>query len=193
MKQVSFYAAVLCLTLFLNSCGENSDTSQPEESLEDLSAIPTLELRQGDNDLLTQANQPRNEDIRPENMDLNSVLSYVFVEPADSLSVMRQYQKGDMIHLSLGGELNISAQINRNQESGENIRNLSAAIQEPHSGVVTISVGQNSMTGNIDLASENRLFHIRYDSVSGKHYLAEIDREKLDVMEGSEPLDADSD
>lgn len=72
---------------------------------------------------------------------------------------------------------------------GEIIRNLFASIMDPYEGVVTLALEEKRMTGNIDLVSKNRLFYLRYDSLSGLHYLAEIDRTKLDVIEGDDPLE----
>lgn len=148
-------------------------------------------MQHGNEFLLTPVGHITEEYSTPEHLDRETVRSFIFVQSTDSISVMRDYQQGRLFRLSLDEDLQITAQINRNQAMGERIRNLSASIMDPYEGVVTLAIEEDRMTGNIDLVSENRLFHLRYDSLSGLHYLAEIDREKLDVIEGDDPLEFD--
>jgi len=182
-----FGFAILAL---IYSCSEGQDENvEPDPG--STPGIPELAMQPGDDHLLTPVPNPASDSAatEPGGMDREAVLSYVYVAPSDSLRALRQYREGEVITLSLDQDLSIAARINRNQAFGEQIRNLTATILDPHEGVVTLSIDRESMTGNIDLVSENRLFHIRYDSLSGTHYVAEIDRDKLDVIEGSQAIE----
>ncbi|NBC26999.1 MAG: hypothetical protein GVY08_09065 [Bacteroidetes bacterium] len=190
MKKTIRLVFALSITVLLYSCSESQEENvdqDPDSSVR----TPTLAMQTGvDNLLMPVPNQTSDSAAaEPAGMDREAVLSYVYVEPSDSLGALRQYRKGEVITLSLDQDLSISARINRNQALGEHIRNLTASILDPHEGAVTLSIDRKSMTGTIDLLSENRLFHIRYDSLSGTHYVAEIDRDKLDVIEGSEAIE----
>ncbi|NBC27513.1 MAG: hypothetical protein GVY08_11675 [Bacteroidetes bacterium] len=190
MKKSIRLVFALSITVLLYSCSEGQEENVDQDPGSS-SITPTLAMQTGvDNLLMPVPNQTSDSAAaEPAGMDRQAVLSYVYVEPSDSLGALRQYREGEVITLSLDQDLSISARINRNQALGEHIRNLTASILDPHEGAVTLSIDRKSMTGNIDLLSENRLFHIRYDSLSGTHYVAEIDRNKLDVIEGSEAIE----
>lgn len=185
-----------CLTLFYLisgflfwSCASDRENPSMQTEGDEQTMVPRLMMKPADSLFFTPVGHLTDGYQSPEHLDHNAALSFIFVEPADSWSSIRNYSTGATLDFSLDDDLTISARINRNQAIGERIRNLTATILEPHDGVVTLSVNEDTMTGNIDLVSENRLFHIRYDSRNGLHYLAEIDRSKLDVQQGSEPLE----
>lgn len=188
---------LMLIIVLITGCNRHEKTSQSLALTDDdagsdniISAeIPHLSIESGEQYFLQPAGHLTDANKIPGNMDRDTVHSFIFVQLKDSLQRIRQYQRGNTIEISLNNKLSITARINRNQAVGRQIRNLTATIIEPHRGVLTLSVADNSITGNIDLLSEDRLFHIRFDPVSGLHYLAEINREKLDVIEGSEPLE----
>lgn len=193
MKQLSIYLTALCFVtaLLFSGCGDNQQQSSAQTENQEISELPRLMIQISDSLFFTPAGHLTDGYQTPEHLDRGAVQSFIFVEPTNEWSTIRNYQSGSVLNFSLDKDLTIAARINRNQSVGEEIRNLTASILEPHEGVVTLSVEKERLTGNIDLVSSNRLFHIRYDSLSGKHYIAEIDREKLDVQEGSQPLDFD--
>lgn len=170
------------------SCSGEAEVDDVEAVL-DTTEVPRLMMQPGAEFLLNPIGHLTEDYRTPEHLGRESAMSFIFVQPTDSISVMREYEQGRVVRLSLDEDLEISARINRNQAMGERIRNLTASILDPYEGVITLALEESRMTGNIDLVSENRLFHLRYDSLSGLHYLAEIDREKLDVVEGDDPLE----
>lgn len=185
---------LICGFVFLAfSCGDETDrrVADSEVAADDLSEIPRLNMQPGNGFLLTPVGHLTEDYETPDHIDKEALRSFIFVQPGDSLNAVRQFDRGHIVEFSLDEDLTISARINRNQAMGQRIRNLTASILEPYGGVVTLSIDQDRMTGNIDLVSENRLFHLRYDSLSGLHYLAEIDRSRLDVQEGADPLEID--
>ncbi len=191
MNRLLAIVLIIGFVLLAFSCGEESGSGEAvsEITAEDLSEIPRLNIQPGENYLLTPVGHLTEEYETPDHIDKEALRSFIFVQPGDSLNAVRQFESGRIVEFSLDQDLTITARINRNQAMGQRIRNLTASILEPHAGVVTLSIDQDRMTGNIDLVSENRLFHLRYDSLSGLHYLAEIDRSRLDVQEGDDPLE----
>ena len=193
MKKLLIIALISGFVLLAFSCGEETGNGEAvgEIAAEDLSEIPRLNMQPGNNFLLTPVGHLTDDYETPDHIDKEALRSFIFVQPGDSLNAVRQFESGRIVEFSLDENLAISARINRNQAMGQRTRNLTASILEPYAGVVTLSIDQDRMTGNIDLVSENRLFHLRYDSLSGLHYLAEIDRSRLDVLEGEDPLEID--
>ncbi|CAN5485919.1 hypothetical protein BH23BAC3_BH23BAC3_05860 [soil metagenome] len=189
MKQLYIILISCCLILSGVSCNGDSEVETTDTIPEVMPEVPRLMMQPGNEFLLTPVGHLTEEYRTPEHLDREAVRSFIFVQSTDSISVMREYQQGKLFRLSLDEDLQITAQINRNQAMGERIRNLSASILDPYEGVVTLALEEARMTGNIDLVIENRLFHLRYDSLSGLHYLAEIEREKLDVIEGDDPFE----
>ncbi len=189
MKHLFILLISCCFVFSAVSCNGDSEVETADTTSREVPEIPRLMMQHGNEFLLTPVGHITEEYNTPEHLDRETVRSFIFVQPTDSISVMREYQQGRLFRISLDEDLQITAQINRNQAMGERIRNLSASIMDPYEGVVTLALEEDRMTGNIDLVSENRLFHLRYDSLSGLHYLAEIDREKLDVIEGDDPLE----
>lgn len=188
MKQIYFSLFIIFGLILMVSCNGEPEAGDVEV-MQDTTEVPRLMMQPGNEFLLTPIGHLTEEYRTPEHLDRESVRSFIFVQSTDSISVMREYEQGRIVQLSLDEDLEISARINRNQAMGERIRNLTASILDPYEGVITLALEEDRMTGNIDLVSENRLFHLRYDSLSGLHYLAEIDREKLDVVEGDDPLE----
>jgi len=198
MKQTYNLLIMISLMLLTISCNGNTEAEEVDAyEVEDVdtaqhdSEIPRLMMQPGNEFLLTPIGHLTDEFSTPEHLDREAARSFIFVQTTDSINVMREYEEGRVLKLSLDEDLEISARINRNQAMGERIRNLTASILDPYEGVITLALEEDRMTGNIDLVSENRLFHLRFDSLSGLHYLAEIDREKLDVIEGEDPLEFD--
>lgn len=186
----AYLPVLLLMLLLLANCGGAGEAPRVSEevhgSVSDI--IPRLQMERGSHYLLQPAGHPEDSLKIPENLEKEAIRSYVFVRPGVSTMQISRFQPGKVLAISLDDGLDIRVRINRNQAIGQRIRNLTGTIAEPHSGILTLSVTDSSMTGNIDLLSESKLYYIRYDSKSGLHYLAEIDRDKLDVLKGSEPL-----
>jgi len=188
MKHAYYCLSIIFVLMFIASCNGREEAEEVE-AVHDTPEVPRLMMQPGDEYLLTPIGHLTEDFTTPEHLGRESAKSFIFVQSTDSISVMREYERGRVVKLSLDEDLEISARINRNQAMGERIRNLTATILDPYEGVITLALEEDRMTGNIDLVSENRLFHLRYDSLSGLHYLAEIDRAKLDVIEGDGPLE----
>lgn len=192
MKPKNFLFSVIWILsacLLIGGCGNAREQPSTQSAPDNLTGLPQLMIEPGDSLLFTQA-KPSDENLTPPaTLDNAPITAYSFIEPARPLDSIKTYRQGKLIHLSLDENLTVKARINRNQPIGDTIRILTGPLLDPYTGNIILSVDEEAVTGSIDVLSENRLFYIRYDRASGYHYLAEIDRSKLDILEGSEPLE----
>ena len=182
---IALFAASLILGGCSNGSGDLSDISEKNT----FQSPSELRIDSADS-LLFTAVQATDRSIQwPADMSDSLVVGYSFVELASEPNEVSSFTPGTLIHLSLDENLTVTARVNRNQAVGDNTRSVTGSLQSPHTGDITFAVNQNHVTGTVNLYDANRLFYIRYDQESNRHYIAEINRDKLDVMEGSQPLE----
>jgi len=116
-----------------------------------------------------------------------SVIGYVYIQFNDQRWRPDLMDAGDTMVLYLPGDLKPEAEIRRKRRIGDLV-SITADLLEPHHGFVSLTHEKNRTVGTIELYSEKRTFHIRYDRQNDMVYLAEVDPAKLDVLEGSPPL-----
>lgn len=173
-------------SMVLFSC--SNQTEEETETGDDVVLeIPMLTPASGDEALFTPSEPTASIDFSTKE-NREAMIAYTLVQIQDNITDL---QRGDQFQIHLDGNLSVSAVVRRNQEQVAGIQSFTANLQEPHSGDVTVTIRDGKMTGFIDVLSENRLFHIQFDELNSMHLLAEIDRDKLDVQEGSEPLEMD--
>lgn len=185
---VSVLSIIFLVTLLFGGCGNNSDQPSYQLNEHGMTGPAQLNIQSGDSLFLASADFPDAKLQLPADMSDSLIVAYSFVEPAESPDNIKTFTPGKMIHFSVDKNLTITVRINRNLPVGDTVQSLTGTIQDPHTGTITLSVNQNMLSGTIDVLSENRLFYLRYDRQSGRHYVAEIDRTKLDQEEGSQPL-----
>ena len=183
---VSLYLATAAAFFLTGGCSNNGESAANEKE----STGPAhLQVQAGDSLLFSEAGSVDSVLSLPADMSDSLVVAFTFVEPAESLNNITSYTGGERVHLSLDENLTVTARIDRNQPVGDNIRTITGTILEPHKGNIMLTVNREMLSGSIDLLSPNRLFYIRYDRESARHYLAEINRSMLDIQENSPPLE----
>lgn len=184
-----FFSIVLVTAFFLiGGCSNGSGDSPNISDTNSIEAYAELKIQSADS-LLFTAIQAADRSIQwPADMSDSLVIGYSFVESVNEPGVIGSFTPGTLIHLSLDENLTVTARVKRNQAVGDNTRSITGSVQSPHTGDVTLIVNQNHVTGTVNLYDINRLFYIRYDHESNRHYIAEINSEKLDIQEGSQPL-----
>jgi len=183
---VSFYLATAAAFFLTGGCSNNGESAANEKE----STGPAhLQVQAGDSLLFSEAGSVDSDLSLPADMSDSLVVAFTFVEPTESLNNITSYTGGERVHLSLDKNLTVTARIDRNQPVGDNIRTITGTILEPHKGNIMLTVNQEMLSGSIDVLSPNRLFYIRYDRESARHYLAEINRSMLDIQENSPPLE----
>ena len=185
---VSLYLATAAAFFLTGGCSNNGESAANEK--ESTGPGPAhLQVQAGDSLLFSEAGSVDSDLSLPADMSDSLVVAFTFVEPTESLNNITSYTGGERVHLSLDKNLTVTARIDRNQPVGDTIRTLTGTILEPHKGNIMLTVNQEMLRGSIDLLSPNRLFYIRYDRESARHYLAEINRSMLDIQENSPPLE----
>ncbi len=164
----------------------NEAAAQPEyERAEDAVTMPETFWYEADPSSVFQtvgAPDTIAEDLRHE-----SVMGYVYIQFNDHTWRLEELKPGDGITLHLPDDLLLEAEIRRVRR-GESLVSVTADVREPHRGFVSVTHEKNRTVGMIEIYSEKRTFHIRYDGQNDMIYLAEVDPAKLDVPEGSPPL-----
>lgn len=83
--------------------------------------------------------------------------------------------------------------IRRVQETMPGLLSIAANIDDRDTGLATLVLQDNKLSGSLELYKEKLRYQVAYDSASSKHYLTEINPEDLDILEGGAPLEAPND
>lgn len=123
-----------------------------------------------------------------ENLVHESVIGFTYLEFNDTVWNLDGLQVNDQIYLNLPDDIRIEATVLRQQETLPSVTAVTAQLNDPYEGTVTLTqVGQKTIS-DIKLENENRHFQVRYDSNAGSHYLMEIDPAQSASLPGAEPL-----
>lgn len=184
----------MCLTISIVLAGCNGETNR-DQAGENESGISgnveqkpeKLHLSAGAESIIKPADTPAA--ISPEFDE--AVAGFRYVRLDTSVWKPGVISAGDTFAISLPGNLMLNATVSRVQRPFENIISIIARTDGDYRADITLTVENGRTSGNIAVYSEGKTFHLRYDREAELHYLAEIDPEKLDIMEGSEPLQSD--
>lgn len=182
--EVIFLLSFIGMGLF--SCSNQTEENAEAEN-DVVLEIPMLTPVSGDEALFSPSEPTASVDFSTKE-NREAIIAYTLVQLQGNITNL---QRDDQFQIHLDSNLSVTAVVRRNEEQVSGIQSLSANLQEPHTGNVTVTIRDGKMTGFMDVLSENRLFHIQYDERNSMHFLAEIDRNKLDIQEGSEPLEMD--
>lgn len=184
-----FILTVLVFTLSLftiTSCAGEEEGAGTEEV-----EAAILEMEHNSQSILIPQSAEEPEARLPRELQHESVMAYRYVNQNEEQPKAADLRSGDTFMLALTGDLSVEASVVRSGEQVPGVRGITAEVKDPHSGFISFTAQDGRLTGNIDLLSVNRLFHLRYDRLNEMHYLAEIDREKLDIMPESPPEQID--
>lgn len=188
--RLPFIASLLfAASLMFWGCGERGENASSSMNMVDKTPIAPLQIQAEDSLLFSPAGSLDSSFVWPADLNDSLVTAFSFIRPSETSEVIKTFEPGTLIHLSLDEDLAISVEIKRNQAIGGETRSITGTIKDPHNGSFTLSVNEDMLSGSINVLSENRLFYIRYNQKSDRHYLAEINRDMLDVQEGSQPLE----
>ena len=188
MKIVKVAISILFLSLLLLavSCADNGESTE-EATDRDVAEVEVFDMDRNESSLFLPSERTIEPEQLPRELAHESVIAYRLVDNNEDLPSLKGLQRGDKVELTLTNGLVVEAQIVRNREQVTGIAGITAEIQAPHNGFISLTVQNGIIIGNIDLLSERKLFHLRYDRENDQHYLAEIDREKMDIIPGSAP------
>lgn len=174
---------VLSFSFFsITSCAGEEEGAEAEEI-----EATVFDMEHDSDSILLPYSADEPEARLPRELQHVSIIAYRYVNLNEELPRLSELSSGDTFTLSLADELKVEASIVRSGEQVPGVRSITAEVQDPHRGFISLTAQDDRLTGNIDLLSVNRLFHLRYDRLNEMHYLAEIDRDKMDIMPGSPP------
>ena len=189
VRPASIVSLLMAASLIFWGCGDSDENGSSSMNMNETASPALLQIQPADSLLFSPSGTIDSSFVWPADLNDSLVTAFSFIRPSESTDAIKTFTPGTLIHISLDDNLTISVEVKRNQAIGDETRSITGTIQAPHSGSFTLSVRPEMLGGTINLLSENRLFYIRYDQQSGRHYLAEINRDMLDVQEGSEPLE----
>jgi len=189
VRPASIVSLLMAASLIFWGCGDSDENGSSSMNMNETASPALLQIQPADSLLFSPSGTIDSSFVWPADLNDSLVTAFSFIRPSESTDAIKTFTPGTLIHISLDDNLTISVEVKRNQAIGDETRSITGTIQAPHSGSFTLSVRPEMLGGTINLLSENRLFYIRYDQESGRHYLAEINRDMLDVQEGSEPLE----
>jgi len=189
VRPASIVSLLMAASLIFWGCGDSDENGSSSMNMNETASPALLQIQPADSLLFSPSGTIDSSFVWPADLNASLVTAFSFIRPSESTDAIKTFTPGTLIHISLDDNLTISVEVKRNQAIGDETRSITGTIQAPHSGSFTLSVRPEMLGGTINVLSENRLFYIRYDQQSGRHYLAEINRDMLDVQEGSEPLE----
>ena len=189
VRPASIVSLLMAASLIFWGCGDSDENGSSSMNMNETASPALLQIQPADSLLFSPSGTIDSSFVWPADLNDSLVTAFSFIRPLESTDAIKTFTPGTLIHISLDDNLTISVEVKRNQAIGDETRSITGTIQAPHSGSFTLSVRPEMLGGTINLLSENRLFYIRYDQQSGRHFLAEINRDMLDVQEGSEPLE----
>jgi len=189
VRPASIVSLLMAASLIFWGCGDSDENGSSSMNMNETASPALLQIQPADSLLFSPSGTIDSSFVWPADLNDSLVTAFSFIRPSESTDAIKTFTPGTLIHISLDDNLTISVEVKRNQAIGDETRSITGTIQAPHSGSFTLSVRPEMLGGTINVLSENRLFYIRYDQQSGRHYLAEINRDMLDVQEGSEPLE----
>ncbi|HKL16200.1 MAG TPA: hypothetical protein VJ915_11225 [Balneolaceae bacterium] len=189
VRPASIVSLLMAASLIFWGCGDSDENGSSSMNMNETASPALLQIQPADSLLFSPSGTIDSSFVWPADLNDSLVTAFSFIRPSESTDAIKTFTPGTLIHISLDDNLTISVEVKRNQAIGDETRSITGTIQAPHSGSFTLSVRPDMLGGTINVLSENRLFYIRYDQESGRHYLAEINRNMLDVQEGSEPLE----
>jgi len=189
VRPASIVSLLMAASLIFWGCGDSDENGSSSMNMNETASPALLQIQPADSLLFSPSGTIDSSFVWPADLNDSLVTAFSFIRPSESTDAIKTFTPGTLIHISLDDNLTISVEVKRNQAIGDETRSITGTIQAPHSGSFTLSVRPEMLGGTINVLSENRLFYIRYDQQSGRHFLAEINRDMLDVQEGSEPLE----
>lgn len=79
-------------------------------------------------------------------------------------------------------------QVQRVQETMPGIITIAANVEDRDTGLASLVIKNNRITGSLDLYKENIRYKVRFDSTSNSHYIQEMTPEEREQREGGTPL-----
>lgn len=171
---------LIILSSIIFACS-NGETQNDEPDV--IHTPPVLAISEVENSAIKPAEEP---ETITHHIQHESVMGYRYIDTENwDIASMTA---GSTFSLSLADELTVDAEVVRVMRPIQNILSFTGRITGDHQGDVSITLDGERISANISVTDLGRNFHIRYDSEASKHYITEIDVQKLDTLEGGVPL-----
>ncbi|MAO66544.1 MAG: hypothetical protein CL666_16255 [Balneola sp.] len=114
---------------------------------------------------------------------------YIEVSPSDLGSV----KKGDEINLAAEDtSMSFTLTIRRVSEAVKGIKSISAYVDDSETGQAALIFRGGRLSGQIDIFDQDLRYSVAFDTAQGAYYLQQVNKDSLDVLQGSKPLTPDN-
>jgi|AntRauTorcE11897_2_1112592.scaffolds.fasta_scaffold00181_16 PBP1b-binding outer membrane lipoprotein LpoB len=107
----------------------------------------------------------------------------------DSVKTLTQ---GEVFEVFVSDSMDYKLTVRKIQKTVPGLISVAANIEDRETGLASIIIRDNRASGSFELYKDNKLFQIRYDSLESRHYLEEIDKSNMDILDGSAPINIPS-
>lgn len=98
-------------------------------------------------------------------------------------------KKGDSYTFPMGETDSLKLRVRQARTMMPGVFSISADIVNEETGLATLVIKEDKISGSLDIYDENKLYYVRFDSAGNSYYLEEMDKSDLDSKEGSVPLE----
>lgn len=144
----------------------------------------SLNACSGTNEKNTTAEKPETES---QTADQLNIKYYTELDTGKLLSA----KPGDTIRVVAGDSLQFDLTIQSSRVQLKNITAISAVLGSKEKGLASLLIDEGEVSGIINPYGEEQVYYIRYDSLRPGYYLEPVLKKEQDILEGSEPLNAD--
>ncbi len=111
----------------------------------------------------------------------------VFVEV--DTEALSNSSSGDDIQIELSDGTTYTLQISRIEETMPGIISISAFVNDQETGQATLILQNGRLNGTVQMFNERMTYKLGFEDYTNKHFLAPVNPEEKDVIQGAEPLE----
>lgn len=167
-NKFSLSTFILGVFLIFNACGNKSSKSGETES-----------------ETTTQTEKSSVETEVQNEVTKESTRTYIEID----MAALEEAQKGDRINLEFTDlEKSYELIVQRVQEQVPGIKSISANIENKETGLATMNLRDDRLSGIIDLYGEGLRYRIGYDSDENSYFVMETEVKSREERAGDDPM-----
>lgn len=137
----------------------------------------------------SQKEQPEAQGNIPEFYDNDEAdKASVFVEV--DTEALASASRGDSLMVELSDGTSYLLRINRIEETMPGIVSISAYVNDMETGQATLVLQNGRLNGMVQMFDVGMTYKLGFEEYTNKHFIAPVEPEEKDVLQGSEPLEA---
>lgn len=120
-----------------------------------------------------------------ESDEVNKASLFVEVD----IQALSKSNQGDSFLITLSDGTEYTLQINRIEETMPGVISIAANVNDGETGQSNLILQNEKLNGRIQMFKEGMTYQLGFEDHTNKHFIAPLDPEEKDVLQGSEPLE----